>query len=303
MLNDKAYEESYSRPLNTDQIKGRNTQNEFSFLGEKFNKPYYKNMLIRHHTCLANNRYSQQSNYAYNVPNWKDDVRNCANYFNSNIVMDPYDNKNSPLFIAAQAPKPNNFPRFMSLLMTLFVPLIITIVEKHELLYACSDYWTSEKLLINSEGDNFSSSLISANDFYESRNLMLNSRKSPSIKLNHLHIYKWIDNSAVTAENYQHIINVYDHLRKLREISDPRYGIPYVFIHCSAGLGRTGTFIAGFFLYNEFKEAQSKNKPFYFSVFHIVKTIREMRYNAVLTQVQYDSLYQLANYLSRMDNK
>lgn len=61
-----------------------------------------------------------------------------------------------------------------------------------------------------------------------------------------------------------------------------------VLVHCSAGMGRTGTLIA---LYHMIKVTQALKKNARISVFGTVRRLREQRWGMVQTKDQYDFLY------------
>ena len=73
-----------------------------------------------------------------------------------------------------------------------------------------------------------------------------------------------------------------------------------IVVHCSAGVGRTGTFISMFCLYKEIKMAQIDNgngNIIQFNILNLVRKMKEMRLYMVQTFEQYKFIYQFAKYL------
>ena len=77
-----------------------------------------------------------------------------------------------------------------------------------------------------------------------------------------------------------------------------------VVVHCSAGVGRTGTFISMYCLYQEIKKQIEENaKEIRFSIFNLVRKLKEMRLYSVQNEVQYFLIYQYVYYLLMTHNK
>ena len=74
-------------------------------------------------------------------------------------------------------------------------------------------------------------------------------------------------------------------------------------VHCSAGVGRTGTFIAMYYLEKEIK-IQIKNKYdiIKFSIFNLVRKLKEMRLYLVQNSSQYKFIYEFARHLLQKYN-
>ena len=70
-------------------------------------------------------------------------------------------------------------------------------------------------------------------------------------------------------------------------------------MHCSAGVGRTGTFISLYNLYHEIMQQifVTKNEVIAFSIFNLVRKIKELRMHMVENEDQYVFLYYFVDFL------
>ena len=110
--------------------------------------------------------------------------------------------------------------------------------------------------------------------------------------LYHLQILNWKDYSSPDENEGYKTINYLIHY-----IAESREFFPKspVLIHCSAGIGRTGTLIAIFNIikcisFFKFVNYDFQVKPF-FSVFNIVRKLREQRWGMVSCHEQYIFIY------------
>jgi protein tyrosine phosphatase len=121
--------------------------------------------------------------------------------------------------------------------------------------------------------------------------------------ITHLHYKKWPDkgvpdiNSFITFEE---IIKKVDQKNKEKDDNEKENEFHPIVVHCSAGVGRTGTFISMFCLYKEIKMAQIDNgngNIIQFNILNLVRKMKEMRLYMVQTFEQYKFIYQFAKYL------
>ena len=69
-------------------------------------------------------------------------------------------------------------------------------------------------------------------------------------------------------------------------------------MHCSAGVGRTGTFVSMYLLEKEINEQiNAKMEYIRFNIFNLVRKIKEMRMYMVQSEIQYEFTYAYVKYL------
>ena len=113
---------------------------------------------------------------------------------------------------------------------------------------------------------------------------LINLKDKTEKKINQIHITNWPDNFIPTTQNGE-VYNVI--LDIILEVERNKGDGPIV-SHCSAGIGRTGTFIAMYYLYKEIKDQIDGEKEIIqFSVFNLVRKLKEMRIAIVQNSIQY----------------
>ena len=99
----------------------------------------------------------------------------------------------------------------------------------------------------------------------------------------------WPDNKApvdlVDCTAFNRINYLILKIEKDRRLKNPS---GRVLVHCSAGIGRTGTMIA---LYTVIEQIKFQGEPALVSVFGVVRRLREQRWNAVRNGLQYRYIY------------
>jgi protein tyrosine phosphatase len=107
-------------------------------------------------------------------------------------------------------------------------------------------------------------------------------------EITQLHFISWPDHGVPEInEVFDDFIKM---LEKVDEIDTP------VVVHCSAGIGRTGTFMSFYNVHNTLKKNNNS-----FSIFNIVRKLKEQRLGSVENIVQYKLIYSfLDKYLKKI---
>ena len=103
-----------------------------------------------------------------------------------------------------------------------------------------------------------------------------------------IHYGSWPDHKSVDLQS------IYGNILFMFNLVDNEIGHNPIVVHCSAGVGRTGTFIA---LYNLYRDILSqihdeKNKKITLNFMNLVRKMKEMRMHLVETEDQYNLIYQ-----------
>ena len=191
-------------------------------------------------------------------------------------------------FIATQGPLKSTIEDFWEMCFFYDVNLIIMLCKlKENNLEKCVNYWennTNKYQIIKTNNDIMIDNGLIIREFQ-----IVNKVNSTSKNIVQVHLTSWDDHTAPIS-NYVKIIKIINLVDKLRKNSP-------VVVHCSAGVGRTGTFISLYNLYNEIIR-QINNKyvrEIKFSILNLVRKLKEMRLYLVENENQYYFLYQFVN--------
>ncbi|KAK3787117.1 hypothetical protein RRG08_065088, partial [Elysia crispata] len=183
------------------------------------------------------------------------------------------------LFIASQAPSDRSLNDFVRMIWEQRVDRVVMLTNlTEEGKKKCSMYWP-----VDSE-ENFgdvSVRLLTTHVFaeYTIRNLRLSKSSEPARNLIQFHFTAWPDKS-VPASPW----SLVDFHQRVMAVP----GSGPVLVHCSAGVGRTGTFIG---LWNLLKEAETTGKMDFRSV---LWKLRQDRMHTIQTAEQYAFLHKIA---------
>ena len=230
-------------------------------------------------------RYKDIRTYSYNNVQIEEQGHE---YINASWIHLPFYRK----FIATQGPIPKTIEDFWIMCNKYNVNTIVMLCNfKEKNVEKCANYLASKKMGFF-EVKNMKSQIID-NGITIRKFQLLNIYDNKKINnMTQIHLTCWEDHSALNS-------NYFDKIIKIIKIIDRISNDKTVVVHCSAGVGRTGTFISLYNLYHEImKQINDKDKEIIkFSVFNLVRKIKELRMYMVENQNQYILLYKFVNYL------
>lgn len=215
------------------------------------------------------------------------------------------------MFIATQGPLSNTIPSFWKLCAIKEIPLIIMLCNiKEDSRIKCEQYWPSKVNEITSFGEGeveillVKESILLDNGIIR-RDINIKTKKDDqfiSHDVVHLQVVCWPDHSVPDKDlgfkAIEMLCSAVDSIKDAKNFT-------HVLTHCSAGIGRTGSFLA---LYNtlhglkiqcESNRANSSKEVYsmtsiHFNVFNTVRKLREQRFSLVTDLCQYKFIYEFA---------
>ena len=218
-------------------------------------------------------------------------------YINANYIRDPYLGGSKANFIATQGPLPNTMLNFWKMIdreniTKIFMLSCLMEGGKKK----CDAYWpvsAQSSLVVEKEYEILlESEELGAENFFTRRVFRLTNQETGKIKVvEQIHIQGWPDHS-VPAASGQFILNQF--IEDLVHHYDFASQGP-ILVHCSAGVGRTGTFIALFYLRKCILLHKLLGIPNpALSIFSLVRNLKEQRYFFIRESAQYNLLYKTA---------
>lgn len=255
------------------------------------NDDYHQNALKEGIRELC--RYSDIKAYEHNNL----EINTKTRYINAS----PIKINNNFLFISTQGPLPNTIEDFWTMVDQYNSNLILMLCNLQELgREKCANYWEINKIgnySIKSkekENDNIDKRILVEREITIKNNLT-NKEKT----ITQIHYKGWPDHGAPDIKDaYKDFLYM---IKKVDTIKNENPGV----VHCSAGVGRTGTFISIYCLYKEIM-SQIKNENLeyiHFSVFNMVRKLKEMRLLMVQNNEQYKFIYDFIDCLLKEYNK
>lgn len=248
------------------------------------------NRLIVEKELCSFNRYTDV--YAYSdTLTWLDPQSKAASsYVHANLVNPPKGIPSSNVFIASQAPLAKGIQNFLALLILQKVSVVINLVEPKEIGAKCYKYWADSADPVTFGNFEVSCLSLEKNQYVTRRTLKVkNILSGKEHSFLHLHYLSWLDHFIPRDNGLKAFIDMFPIVKKAFDST----GMP-VLVHCSAGIGRTGTFIVGYHLWSLSLAAKISKTLFKASIFDLTRRVREQRFRTVETEPQYFFLYELA---------
>ncbi|XP_071851434.1 uncharacterized protein [Apostichopus japonicus] len=200
-----------------------------------------------------------------------------SDYYNASHIMTPDEKK---LFIAAQGPNTaslNDFWRMVWSKNVSTIVMVTNLIEKGK--DRCLQYWPN-KVGSSQKFGHVQVTWQESTEFadYVIRKLFVVQFEESRV-VHQFHFISWPDMG--TPKQPTPLITFAQHVKQMHGTEETT---PMV-VHCSAGVGRTGTFIALYSLLDVIFTEE------YLNVFNFVETLRESRINMVQTWKQYVYLY------------
>ncbi len=236
------------------------------------------------------NRYSNVRPYYYNAIN----IRN-KEYINAS----PINIINYSYFIATQGPKNKTIEDFWTMIDEKECNVIVMLCrDKENGIEKCAEYWEEKVKMINykikiGKQYNYHKYMIRVINLF---NISLKKER----KIYQIHFLALPDHGVPKIDGGK----IFDIFIDIINIVDKYRGNSPIVVHCSAGVGRTGTFISMYYLYKEIKkQIDDKEKVIKFNIFNLVRKLKEMRILLVQTVVQYQFIYYFVHHLLDIINK
>ena len=285
----------------------QNKEKEFKYLKDliDYNTKYSTRLLSDNELSRYNNIHCYQDNVV--------EVSTEHKLINASWIHVPLEKS----FICTQAPLRNTVDDFWQMCFEHNVNIIIMLCQLREKgKEKCVEYWNLDKIkIVDSSIENnlefnfeieFTSEEINKDIII--RNCHVKNKRTNEVKdIKQIHYGGWPDHETpndiqTVFGNILFMFNIVDNVFHLRE-KNPN-NISPICIHCSAGVGRTGTFIALYNIYSKIlSQLNNKNsKTICFSLMNLVRKLKEMRLYLVENDMQYNMIYQFISKLLKDRN-
>lgn len=259
-------------------------KNEFDYLCNVIDDDKYHKVGLLPNNKLC--RYSDIRPYEYNNVEIDSDKK----FINASWIHLPH----YFYFIASQGPIEKTIEDFLSMCIKYEVQLIVMLCNvEEEGKEKCAKYW--DRKFENYEVSKRVETTVITQGILLRRLTIKKEKEKLEKDIDQIQFTCWDDHEGLNYEYFEKIIKIINYVDMYKK-DNPNSPI---IIHCSAGVGRTGTFICLYMIYKELYEqmANKSTSEIKFSIMNLVRKIKEMRIYSVENEDQYIMLYMFANYL------
>lgn len=275
------------------------TKCEFLLLRYITEDDAHRNSFVNVNITDSLNRYNNIIPFKHNAvpinPNVSEEE--LSNYINASFITGP----NGIKFISAQNPLENTITSFWLMIIYHKISFVVlfsyTSEESKDKLIP---YWPNQEdqplnIIDVSNGNTFTIKLKSSMNIVEKyvvmREFEVFTEQSDTSCLNikHYHVDCWEEYTLPLQQIGFQVCD--DLITKINEEVTKGYSEPFL-IHCSDGVGRSGTFIALFNIIRcmNVQKNEKVEKPL-FNVFNVVRKLREERYGMISNAQMYKYIY------------
>jgi protein tyrosine phosphatase len=212
-----------------------------------------------------------------------------SRYINASFINGPLIPEHNQIFIATQAPIPYTTNDFWQMIFSQNTSSIFNLCSQEDckkvkiIQGSCEVYWPDAgkslkfgSIEVKNLGESEEKQVISRNfDVFDGQQLK-------NIKF--FQYLAWPDRDV--PKDLEGLSQMMENVKELQNIGK-------VVVHCSAGVGRTGTFIALCNLKRLIDEQFAEKLDFGVSVFSAVRRLREQRMHMVQTKEQYQFIHDM----------
>ena len=230
-------------------------------------------------------RYSDIKPYKHNTVK----INTPSKYINASPIN--IENKTN-LFISTQGPKSETIEDFWTMVWECNSNVIVMLCKEFEGgRRKCETYWEAKmkkfEIIIDKKDSHY---------MYDIRTIkLINLSKKEERIVYQIHFNGWPDHGIPDTRDGK-VFGVFIEINKLVD----QYNTEQkpIIVHCSAGVGRTGTFVSMYLLEKEImKQINDKCTTIRINVFNLVRKIKEMRMYMVQTPIQYYFVYLFVKHL------
>jgi protein tyrosine phosphatase len=255
-----------------------------------------------HFSCATNhsklNRYSDvlaNDDTRVKLAHYKHDYIN-ANYINASQL---FENTRTD-YIATQGPTENTIADFWYMVKQQSVSLIVMLAQIMESgRPKCAQYWPklSQTFTFQNNDEELTVTTVketivpNSDDTIIHRQLKLrmNNNEAEEVLIDHLQYVGWPDHGVPkTTKHFRLLCELCEDIRSQHNNTNSP-----VAVHCSAGIGRTGTLMTVSIITEQMRHhmQQTPNEPFEFQVLDTVKKLKQCRKGCVQMMSQYQFCY------------